>query len=216
VNRLLLVLVPLVTLVTPALADPLPMPITFHANVGAELTGGGDTFQYGARAHLGFSLIHDHDHYLKPMLTLGGTVGGGGLSVDDPRALDGTVNVSYADYGPELQLGLRFGRGLIRNRVFASLAYLRTDVDQRLRLDSVGNVNAGNGYRATIGVNFARTWGQVLVAKGDSGGSREEREAAEAAILLKIFWIAVPQQIEFGWIESAGSSRVGVTLSWGL
>ena len=61
-NRLLLALAPLVSLVTPAFADPAPMPIMFHANGGAELTGGGGTFQYGFRGHLGFSLIRDDDH----------------------------------------------------------------------------------------------------------------------------------------------------------
>jgi hypothetical protein len=79
------------------------------------------------------------------MIGGGATLGLGKLSVDDPRALDGSVDIRYFDYGPEAQLGVRFvNGGIVDTRMFASFAYLRTELDERLMIDAVGGVQRGN------------------------------------------------------------------------
>jgi hypothetical protein len=187
-------------------------PFAPHLTTGVELMGGG-AFSLTNRTQLGVSLIPDVGARRQLTLTLGGTFAAGTISADDPRALDGSVDVGYRDWGPQVQLGVRFNRsGFIRNRAFASVAYLRTDLDDRLTIDPVGGVGGTQGFRATVGLNWARTWGDALVAK-PRGDTSDERDGNT---LMKVMLFIVPQQLEVGWIRSAGSDRVGITVSFGI
>ena len=93
---------------------------------------------------------------------------------------------------------------MIDNRVFASIAYLNTSLDSRLMLDSIDGVEGDSGIRATVGVNFSDAIGRTGV------------EVMEDGDISGILLFVVPQQIEVGWTRSAGSDRVGATLSWGI
>jgi hypothetical protein len=81
--------------------------------------------------------------------------------------------------------------------VFGSFALLRTELDRRLMFDSVGGVAGATGTRAGLGVNWA---GRIPRAKPGDGW-----------ILLLL-----PQQIEVNRIDSAGSTRWGVTFAYGI
>jgi len=154
----------------------------------------------GLRTHLGVDKSVGTWH-VQPDLALGVTFAYGALGVEDARALDGTVSIGYRDWGPEAQLGLRWvDGGIVDTRVFASFSYLRVDLDSRLMLDAVEGVGGNRGMRATIGATWAD---RVFRDRGENSG---------------IDWLLLfaPQQVEAGWLRSAGSDRYGITLSWGF
>ena len=180
---------------------PLSTPVGLHANAGFEvLGGGGGVTSSGLRTHLGVDKSVGTWH-VQPDLALGVTFAYGALGVEDARALDGTVSIGYRDWGPEAQLGLRWvDGGIVDTRVFASFSYLRVDLDSRLMLDAVEGVGGNRGMRATIGATWAD---RVFRDRGENSG---------------IDWLLLfaPQQVEAGWLRSAGSDRYGITLSWGF
>ena len=204
----------LLVLVVPslALAGEPETDVGFVINTGGEVMGGGEAILGASRSHVAISHSFGSS-WPRPQLAVGATLGAGMLTVDDPRALEGTVQVPYYDYGPELQLGLAFGRGgFVKNRLFASVSYLRATVDDRRMLDGVGALSGTDGMRITVGANWARGWAKAL-AKESTAFESEDRDADTFA---KIFLFLVPQQLEFGWARSAGSDRWGITLSYGI
>lgn len=194
-----------------ALAGPVHAdgaPAAPHANAGFELLGGSDALSAGLRVHLGADLAVGEGR-VRPSLGLGATLGSAWLSVDDPRALDGSVTLDQLDYGPEVQAGLRWvNGGIVDTRVFASFAYLRTYLDDRLQLDPIDGVSGRAGYRASLGVNYADA--VAALARRPSGDGRKADE------LIGMLMFLLPQQVEATWQRSAGSDRVGVTFSWGI
>lgn len=180
-----------------------------HVNIGSEAMGGGGMATFVARAHVGISKAFGTTR-VRPSLGVGVTFGGGVLNVDDPRALSGTLDLGYVDYGPELQVGMRWGNGgLVDNRLFASVAFLRTELDDRLMIDAVEGVGGTRGMRASLGLSWADAAGR-LAAEETYDSSRNRTESWNWAILF------LPQQIELGWERSAGSDRIGLTLSYGI
>ncbi|MBA3397032.1 MAG: hypothetical protein H0T89_30665 [Deltaproteobacteria bacterium] len=176
-----------------------------HANIGFELLGGADAFSAGVRGHVGVDKAFGSGR-VQPSIGIGGTFGLASLSVSDPRALDGRVTIGHADWGPEVQLGARWvDGGIVDTRVFASFAYLYTDLDDRLMLDAIEGVGGTRGMRASIGGNWADRQGRAAV----SDLSNEE-DAADWLIML------APQQVEITFERSGGSDRYGVTISYGL
>lgn len=187
-------------------AEP-PVAIAPHATVGVEVLG-GDATTAGGRAHLGLSTAFGTGR-VRPQLGLGITWGWSTLSVSDPRALDGSVSLGHVDYGPEAQLGLRFADGgLVDTRVFASLAYLRTDLDDRLEMDPVPGVEGRTGLRASIGANWADRAARAAT-------SRRHRDSDKDGMFDWMI-LLLPQQAEVAWQRSAGSDRVGISLGWGI
>lgn len=179
---------------------PLATPVGLHANAGVEILGGSGVSSSGLRTHLGMDKSIGTWH-VQPDLALGVTFSYAALGVEDARALDGTVSIGYRDWGPEAQLGLRWvDGGIVDTRVFASFSYLRVDLDSRLMLDAVEGVGGNRGMRATIGATWAD---RVFRDRGENTG---------------IDWLLLfaPQQVEAGWLRSAGSDRFGATLSWGF
>ncbi|MBA3817638.1 MAG: hypothetical protein H0X17_02005 [Deltaproteobacteria bacterium] len=203
----------LVGLLVPATAGAEVLPggeaehsIAPHANIGLEMLGGVDAFSAGFRAHVGVDKAFGHGR-VQPSVGIGGTFGLATLSVSDPRALDGTVSIGHFDWGPELQLGLRWvDGGLVDTRLFASFAYLYTNLDDRLMLDAIDGVEGTRGMRASIGGNWADRLGRAAVRSdlGDRDGSWDW------VILL------VPHQVEATFERSAGSDRYGITISYGI
>lgn len=187
-----------------ALAEPEAPQAGFapHVNAGVEIMGGPRASSAAFRGHIGIDQSLGRQE-LQPMIGLGATLGAGALVVSDPRGLDGSVSLGYLDYGPELQLGVRWvNGGMVDSRLFASLAYVHTELDDRLMLDPIAGVGGTNGVRATLGFNWAdRQLGH------DSSGDRHE---------FGWLMVFVPQQVEVGWERSAGSDRGGVTLGWGI
>lgn len=176
-----------------------------HVNIGFELLGGRDVFQGGTRAHVGIDKALG-SHGVQPSIGVGGTFGLSSLSVSDPRALDGTVTIGHFDWGPEAQLGLRWvDGGAVDSRVFASFAYLFTNLDDRLMLDPIEGVQGTRGMRASLGASWADRAGRAAVASGHG-----EDDRYDWMILL------APQQLEITFERSAGSDRYGVTMSWGI
>lgn len=188
-----------------AAADPERVPLGFHATIGVELMGGGQVLSTSTRgaASIDVPLLRGH---LQPTIGAGATVALGSLSVEDPRALSGSLSLGYFEYGPEMRLGLRFvNGGVIDKQLFASLAYLRTTLDDRLMLDAVDGVGGTRGMRASVGFNYADK--MIEWALPENG----ERDTAMNLLLL-----LAPQQVEVTWERSCGSDRTGVTLSWGI
>lgn len=172
-------------------------PFVPHINTGLEGGTNGDIASLVWRTHVGLSYALGGGR-IRPTIGGGATFGWGTLSAADARALDGTVDVGYLDLGPELQVGLRFADGgVVDTRVFASAAYLRTDLDERLMLDAVGGIGGTRGMRFSVGVNWAD---QIVKSRSEDA----------------FWWFLLPQQAELQWTDSAGSRRMGVTLSYGI
>ncbi|MBX3155787.1 MAG: hypothetical protein KF773_07300 [Deltaproteobacteria bacterium] len=182
-----------------------------HLNIGAELLAGQSQGQamtsFIARIHVGFSNPIGRGR-VRPILGIGATAGMGILNVEDRRGLDGTVDLGHLDYGPEVQVGLRFvNGGHVDTRLFATLAYLRTNLDKRLELDAIPGVGGREGIRAALGINFADRIGVVMM-----GGTTRSRRRDKAEWYIAM----VPQQVELAWERSAGSDRVGAAIGWGI
>jgi hypothetical protein len=86
---------------------------------------------------------------------------------------------------------------MIETRVFGSFALLRTQLDRRLMFDSVGGVAGATGTRAGLGINWA---GHIPNSDPKDGW----------------LWLLLPQQIEVNRVDSAGSTRWGVTFAYGI
>jgi hypothetical protein len=186
----------------------------FHLNVNAEILGGGNATSFVGRMHVGLSNTVDwgasRRKRVRPMLGAGLTAGMGILNVADRRGLDGSVDLGHFDYGPEVMLGLRFvNGGHVDTRIFATLAYLKTNLDKRLELDAIPGVGGREGIRAAVGINFADRIGIVMV-EGTASSRRRGKHGGEWYIAM------VPQQIEFAWERSAGSDRMGASFGWGI
>lgn len=181
-------------------------PFSPHANIGFELLGGEAT-SIGFRTHIGVDKAVGTGR-VRPSLGVGGTFGLATLSIADARALDGTVNVGQFDWGPEVQLGLRWvDGGIVDTRLFASFAYLHVDLDDRLMLDPIAGVGGDRGLRASLGASWADAMGRAV----DRDMRRGDKEGAYSWLMF-----LAPQQAELSWMRSAGSDRVGVTLSYGI
>lgn len=175
---------------------------SLHINTGIEFAGGDNMFTGASRTHVGLAATPGRAG-VRLSVAGGFTVGAGRLSIDDPRAIDGTLSLGYFDYGPEVQLALRFGNpSLVDNRIFVTAAYLHTQLDRRLMIDGVAGVGGSDGMRVAVGINLAE-----LQAKY---GLEDDKESLPMVLFL------VPQQIEIGWIRSAGSDRTLFTMSWGI
>lgn len=187
-----------------ALADELGG-VDPHLNVGFEVLGGANVFSGGVRTHVGMDRTFGHGH-VRPSIGVGATFGLANLQLDDSRALDGSVGVGHYDYGPELQLGLRWANGgIVDTRVFASVAYLKVDVDDRLMLDPIAGVVGGSGLRASVGA----TWTDALARLATSNRG-DDTDISGLLLFL------VPQQAEIVFERSAGSDRYGFAASWGF
>ncbi|MGE5182808.1 MAG: hypothetical protein ACM31C_12125 [Acidobacteriota bacterium] len=201
-NHIKLVLVLLLVLAARAHAEP---DTTYHLDGGVEFEGGHSVSSAAFRGH---ALIGKSfgDGGVRPQVAVGGTFGAGSLYVDDPRAVDGAVGVNFASYGPEVQLGLQFYREHDATwRLFASLAYMRVDLDSRLMIDPLPGVGGNHGKRASLGLNAVRA---EALAASESSCSRHDCDTSWLMILL-------PEQVEATVEDDAGSRRYGIALSWG-
>jgi len=199
------------SLIAPARARADEASPELHLAAGVEIEGtrGITSTAFRGQALLGTQLGGGH---VRPSIAAGVVVSTGALYVDDPRAARGSVAVGYTSIGPAVQLGLHMHSSDDHETafVFASAAHLRTSTDARLMLDAVPGVDGGigSGMRASLGVNWAR--GMVhLVADGVFDANKS---SDVAGILLFV----LPQQIEVTVERDTGSTRKGVTLSWGF
>lgn len=185
-------------------ADPasgFPDRLAVHLTAGAEGTGGQGAIGGGFRgtAGLGWQLGRGH---VRPEVGGGVVFGGGAIGVDDPRALDGTLELSYWTVGPQAQLGLRIGDGgRFDTRVFATGALLKVGLDDRLRFDHVPGVSGSpdRGVRASLGANWV-------------GPVWRDCDHTQSCMITGL----LPNQAELVYEQDAGSARVGVALSWGI
>ena len=191
-------------LLAPALARAEPEPI-YHANAGFEFLG-GNALSYGFRAQALVGMRVGTGG-ARVAFAAGGTYSKDELQVHDVRGLDGSVTVDLGSYGPEALVGIDLEDGTLGGtELYSSFALLHVDPDPRLKLDMLPGVSSDGGTRAAVGANFAHAVGRYLV--GDGMESKED--AGRMLVLL------LPQQVEVAWERDAGSSRVGVALSWGL
>jgi len=186
------------------LSDDVAQP-SIHLNLGPEVAGSSRISSTAVRVHAGASLTFGTGR-VRPMAALGGTFAGGTLSLEDPRALTGWLSLDYLEVGPEAQLGVRFvDGGYIDTRIFVSMAYLRTDVDPRVRIDPVPGVGTTrDGFRLSIGGNWEDWYARIVKrAHGRDHGY-------DALIYL------FPQQVEINMERSFGLGLYGVTLAYGI
>ncbi|HEY0990749.1 MAG TPA: hypothetical protein VGD80_27035 [Kofleriaceae bacterium] len=179
---------------------------SLHLNFGADSVARGRVASTALRMHAGVSMAFG-DGRARPMIALGGTVAEGKLSIDDPRALTGSLAFSFVDYGPEAQIGIRLvDGGYADTRFFLAAAYLRTDIDHRLTIDSVhGVVATPSGFRLSIGGNWMdRLWSYI------------ERNGDVRRNPYSLLLVLVPHQVEIDLERSFGSVRYGATMSYGL
>ena len=179
--------------------------VRWHATIGAEVLG-GDAFSVGFRHNLGITRNLLPHARVSPSIGVLVTFGSSYISVDDTRALDGSLKIGQVDFGAGAQAGLSVHPvGFVESRLFVTGALLRVVVDDRLRFDQVaGIVDTPYGYRATAGIN----WFSTLLANSDDNNNDKE-DLSWLAILL-------PHQLEFAWQRSAGSDRYGAAMSWGF
>jgi hypothetical protein len=167
-----------------------------HADGGVEALGSADVTSVAFRAQLLLGNSFGSGR-VRPELAAGALVGDGTLYAPDPRAVDGAVGLNFMSFGPELQAGLQFYRGdEATTRLFASFAYMHVSLDNRLMIDPVPGVGGNHGTRATVGVNFARAIAHM-----------RDRDA--------VLYLVLPQQLEVAREDDGGSTRYGVTVSWG-
>jgi len=193
---------------TRARADEASPELHLAAGVEIEGTHGITSSAFRGQALLGTQFGSGH---VRPSIAAGVVVSAGALYVDDPRAASGAVAVGFTSIGPAVQLGLHMHSDDHETAfVFASAAHLRTSTDARLMLDAVPGVVGGtaSGMRASLGINWARGVAHVF----DAGLSSSNKSGDVAGILLFL----LPQQIEFTVERDTGSSRKGVTISWGF
>jgi hypothetical protein len=186
------------------LSDDVAQP-SIHLNVGPEVAGSSLLWSTAVRVHAGASLTFGTGS-VRPMVALGGTFAGGSLSLEDRRALRGWLSLDYLEVGPEAQLGVRLvDGGYVDTRIFASMAYLRTDVDPRVRIDPVPGVGTTRGgFRLSVGGNWEDWYARMLArASGRDRGYNA---------LIYLF----PQQVEINMERSFGVGRYGVTLGYGI
>jgi hypothetical protein len=182
-------------------------PASPHVNTGLEILGGAEAWSFASRTHVGLSIPLGYRGRIRPTIGFGGTFALGSLEVEDPRALSGRVSIGYYEVGPEARIGLRWvDGGIVDPQVFASFAYLRTTLDERLMLDAVEGVEGTRGMRAAVGIN----WVQPLMRAAANGDGTKDVDLSRLMLLL------VPHQAELSWERSCGSERVGLTLSYGL
>jgi len=174
-------------------ADPL-----VHVDAGVETLGARDMTSVAFRGQLLLGNTFGSGR-VRPEIAAGALAGDGTLYAPDPRAVDGAVGLDIVSFGPEIQVGVQLYRDdEPTTRVFASLAYMHVNLDDRLMIDPVPGVTGDHGTRAAVGVNFAR----ALLSS---------RNLDDDAWL----YLVLPQQAEFSTERDAGSTRYGVTLSWG-
>ena len=193
-------LVGLAVLAPPASAGPLDPLI--HADAGIELEGGTDMSSVTFRGQLLVGNAFGSGR-VRPEIAAGALFGDGTLYAPDPRAVDGAVGLNMLSFGPEAQIGLQFYNddGDATTRLFASAAYMHVNLDSRLMIYPVPGVGGDHGWRAAFGVNFARN-----IVHSRCAGSHD----CDA-----IFYLFLPHQAEFATEGDGGSTRYGVTLSWG-
>jgi len=178
-----------------------PIDPLLHLDGGPEIEGGDGIASVAFRGQLLLGNAFGSGR-VRPELAAGVTFGAGTLYVPDPRAVDGSLGLSLATYGPELQAGLQLYRDdRATTRLFASFSYFHTALDSRLAIDPVAGIGGTRGWRAASGTNFARTELQHLrcATKHD----------------CDMFLLLLPHQAELAVEHDAGSTRYGVTISWG-
>ncbi len=199
-TRIVLVLV--LVLVLAARAHASPVDPLLHLDAGLEMEGGSDVASVAFRGQLLLGNTFGSGR-VRPELAAGASLGSGTLYVSDPRAVDGAVGLDMVTFGPEAQAGLQFYDGNdATTRLFASLAYMQVNLDSRLMIDPVPGVGGHHGYRAAVGINVART--EMRHAR-----CRTKNDCDAVVYLL------LPQQAELATERDGGSTRYGVTLSWG-
>jgi hypothetical protein len=188
---------------TPARADRLGL---VHGEAAMQIAGADDVVSASFRGYLGVALpIGAPNHRWQHWIGGGGHVGSGVLYVDDPRALDGAVELGFSTLGPELRAGVAYlDGGYVNSQLYVAAARTRVGVDERLMLDQVDGVVGGAGTRVAVGVTFADQW-LTAVIEADDGSA----QVSFAALLL-------PHAIELVWEDCAGSRRIGVSFGFGI
>ncbi len=208
-------LVTLLTLATLAATARADAPrVTGHVEAAFSLLGGDRTISTSFRGYAGGSLALGPAAATRPFLGAGLHLGTGALHVDDPRALDGSVELTYATVGPELRAGVAFvDGGYVDSQLYLAFAPTAVRVDDRLRLDAVDGVVAGRGFRAAVGVTFGDRYypavaDSIFAAHHGSGSSSGD------GMMLVAFLVPVTFEVEME--RGAGSDRYGVSFGWGF
>jgi len=178
-----------------------------HLEASSSFLIGPDSGSVAFRGYAG--LAFDVGSWRGGRAWVGGGVhyGNGLLYVSDPRALDGTVELSYWTVGPELRLGLAdVDGGLTDTTLYVAATLLHAGVDPRLVLDPVGDVAGGWGGRAAIGLTAPDAWSK---REHDDCCSHHDDD-------LDLLYALMPNNLELSWEHAAGGDRFGVGLGWGF
>ena len=180
-----------------------PLDPLIHADGGVELEGGTEMSSVTFRGQLLLGNAFGSGR-VRPEIAAGALFGDGTLYAPDPRAVDGAVGLDMVTFGPEAQVALQFynSDGDSTTRLFASFAYMHVNLDSRLMIDPVPGVGGDHGDRATVGVNLART-----IVRNSRCSTKSDCDG--------VFYLFLPHQAEFVREDDGGSTRYGVTLSWG-
>jgi hypothetical protein len=185
-----------------AAAESVPATLP-HINIGGEGGGGSDFSAGGARFHAGASRAFGGGK-VRPTIALGATLGVSTLTIREPRAFGGKLALTAVDFGPELQLGVRFvDGGWADTRIYAGAAVLLSDMEERIEVEQF-DVHASHGVRLAIGINYSDA---LMRVAGRSTGAKDDGR-----------WLAIilPGQLEFAVTNTAGVPQVGFTIGYGL
>lgn len=184
---------------------PTATKLGFNAVLGSQIVGGHAAYSAGFHADAAINVTLG-EGTRRLMVGGGALLGLGSISVDDMRADDGAVGLDLFTYGPQAQVGLRFGNSrFVDNRVYLSAALLRVQLHQRLATDPSPNPGSRWGTRMALGGSWMGSY-----LEGPKSDSSDEDPLAEI-----LFYIA-PTQGQVVWEHDVDSDRFGVVFGWGL
>ncbi len=185
--------------------------LPIHAEAAITIAGGDDIVSVAFRGYLGASVKTPGSlGRWKPFLGAGLHLGSGSISVEEPRSLDGSVDLRYQTIGPEVRAGLVFvNGGYVDSQLYIAAAPLTVGVDRRLMYDAVGGVVGGDGLRLAVGLTFADVFYEAMSRRRFD----EDRDDRMVSAIVAIF---VPVTIEATYERSAGFARAGVSFGWGF
>jgi hypothetical protein len=203
----------LAAVATTARADP-PR-ITAHVEAAFSLLGGAHVTSTSFRGYAGAAIALGAPAADHVFVGGGLHVGSGALHVHDPRALDGSLELTYGSIGPEVRVGYTFADGgYVDSQLYAAFAPTTVSVDDRLRLDAVPGIRPGHGFRAAIGVTYGDRYYPAAAAALFDGGGHGHGANGTSSAALAAFLIPVTLEVEVE--RGAGSDRYGVSLGWGF
>jgi hypothetical protein len=179
----------------------------FHLTGGVEYLSGAPFSSVAFRGQLLAGAIIGHGA-ARPTFTGGLTFAVGKVYVDSPDSVAAsTASLDYHSIGPIAQVGV----DLSGVRLFASAAYVLSHIDQPVAVPALRGVAIeGGGARGSVGINDARMLMRIMSTHSSSMHDEDAELVGDLLLTL------MPQQLELTVERDPGTTRWGLTVSWGI